>query len=138
MKTIFKINFPVQLAIVLSSIVLFFLKIGNDFSGFLLFYFGLGTWQAITSIIIWALPENRSRKRWWYLLCLSIIAFFAVLFFLPIFRLLDSFNILEAGSLFFMFSMIPIGFGMAVFNAYISYHEMKQSINTSENQFLNL
>jgi MFS family permease len=135
MKTIFKINFIAQMVIL--GIAITALILSQPMLAFMVFFFGLGTWQLLTSVVITLITENQGKLRSRYMLLLGIVVIYSLTFLLPIILRLSVFE-LDNFLFYYLFSMIPIGFGMAVFNAYISYHELIQANKTSENQFLNL
>lgn len=135
MKTIFKINFIAQMVIL--GIAITALILSQPLLAFMVFFFGCGAWQLITSLIIWRNPEGRSKIRSRYLLFLGFIFMYSLIFYLPIILKLNFFG-LENFVFYYLSSMIPIGIVMAVFNAYISFHEMKSVEQNQETQFLNL
>jgi hypothetical protein len=135
MKTIFKINFIAQMVIL--GIAITALILSQPLLAFIVFFFGCGAWQLITSLIIWGNPEGRNKIRSRYLLFLGFIFMYSLIFYLPIILKLNFFG-LENFVFYYLFSMIPIGIVMAVFNAYISFHEMKSVEQNQETQFLNL
>jgi len=122
---------------VILGIAITALILSQPLLAFMVFFFGCGAWQLITSLIIWRNPEGRSKIRSRYLLFLGFIFMYSLIFYLPIILKLNFFG-LENFVFYYLSSMIPIGIVMAVFNAYISFHEMKSVEQNQETQFLNL
>lgn len=125
MKTLHKLDFPIQITILIGSLLSMLIEPTFIFIGF---YFGIGGWQALMAFIFafddLEIAVRDSRRLMYERILLSVVVIAMILAFFP--AALFSYGVI----------MLLVGGIMAFWNMSISYNEYK--LAKSEHQVWNI
>ncbi len=122
-----KVDYIIQLALFLSSIILYFFF--QEYIAIALLYFVLGGYQLITHIIKWY-SGFQSTGRKFYNFCLWLIIIGNAVWIL-LYRMNMPKHTIFPVPIYLLLIMLVLGFGMAFLNIVISINEQKTDVGNN-------